>query len=68
MTEQVKAIMDSSLNVNFTGMIVILRDLVIMVVRSSALSIIFSLIIIGIIASIFFKRILWGILAVVPLT
>jgi hypothetical protein len=32
------------------------------------LSIIFSLIIIGIIASIFFKRILWGILAVVPLT
>jgi predicted RND superfamily exporter protein len=68
MTEQVKVIMDSSLNVNFTGMIVILRDLVIMVVRSSALSIIFSLIIIGIIASIFFKRILWGILAVVPLT
>ena len=68
MTEQVKAIMDSSLNVNFTGMIVILRDLVIMVVRSSVLSIIFSLIIIGIIASIFFKRILWGILAVVPLT
>ena len=68
MTEEVKAIMDSSLNVNFTGMIVILRDLVIMVVRSSALSIIFSLIIIGIIASIFFKRILWGILAVVPLT
>ena len=68
MTEQVKAIMDSSLNVNFTGMIVILRDLVIMVVRSSALSIIFSLIIIEIIASIFFKRILWGILAVVPLT
>ena len=68
MAEEVKAIMDSSLNVNFTGMIVILRDLVIMVVRSSALSIIFSLIIIGIIASIFFKRILWGILAVVPLT
>ena len=68
MTEEVKAIMDSSLNVNFTGMIVILRDLVIMVVRSSVLSIIFSLIIIGIIASIFFKRILWGILAVVPLT
>ena len=32
------------------------------------MSIIFSLIIIGIIASIFFKRILWGILAVVPLT
>jgi hypothetical protein len=60
--------MDRDLIVDFTGMIVILRDLVIMVVRSSALSIIFSLIIIGIIASIFFKRILWGTLAVIPLT
>ena len=68
MTNQVKVVMDPSLDVDFTGMIVILRDLVIMVVRSSALSIIFSLIIIGIIASIFFKRILWGILAVIPLS
>jgi len=68
MTNQVKVVMDPSLDVDFTGMIVILRDLVIMVVRSSALSIIFSLIIIGIIASIFFKRILWGVLAVVPLS
>tara|TARA_Y100001970_G_scaffold134390_1_gene165502 strand:+ start:2750 stop:5065 length:2316 start_codon:yes stop_codon:yes gene_type:complete len=68
MNNQVKAIMNPNLSVDFTGMIVILRDLVIMVVRSSALSIIFSLIIIGIIASIFFKRILWGILAVVPLS
>ena len=68
MTNQVKAVMDPALNIDFTGMIVILRDLVIMVVRSSALSIIFSLIIIGIIASIFFKRILWGVLAVVPLS
>ena len=68
MTNQVKAVMDPALNIDFTGMIVILRDLVIMVVGSSALSIIFSLIIIGIIASIFFKRILWGILAVIPLS
>ena len=68
MNNQVRTIMNPNLSVDFTGMIVILRDLVIMVVRSSALSIIFSLIIIGIIASIFFKRILWGILAVVPLS
>ena len=40
MTNQVKVVMDPSLDVDFTGMIVILRDLVIMVVRSSALSII----------------------------
>ena len=45
MNNQVKAIMNPNLSVDFTGMIVILRDLVIMVVRSSALSIIFSLII-----------------------
>jgi predicted RND superfamily exporter protein len=68
MNGHVKTTMDRDLIVDFTGMIVILRDLVIMVVRSSALSIIFSLIIIGIIASIFFKRILWGTLAVIPLT
>jgi predicted RND superfamily exporter protein len=68
MNGHVKTAMDRDLIVDFTGMIVILRDLVIMVVRSSALSIIFSLIIIGIIASIFFKRILWGTLAVIPLT
>ena len=68
MNGHVKTMMDRDLIVDFTGMIVVLRDLVIMIVRSSALSIIFSLIVIGIIASIFFKRILWGVLAVIPLT
>jgi hypothetical protein len=68
MNGHVKTTMDRDLIVDFTGMIVVLRDLVIMIVRSSALSIIFSLIVIGIIASIFFKRILWGVLAVIPLT
>jgi len=68
MNGHVKTTMDRDLIVDFTGMIVVLRDLVIMIVRSSALSIIFSLIVIGILASIFFKRILWGMLAVIPLT
>ncbi|MEE3136209.1 MAG: MMPL family transporter [Candidatus Neomarinimicrobiota bacterium] len=68
MNGHVKTIMDRDLIVDFTGMIVVLRDLVIMIVRSSAVSIIFSLIVIGILASIFFKRILWGMLAVIPLT
>lgn len=54
--------------VNVTGMIVVFRDLIIMIVKSSAFSIIFSLLVIGVITSIFFKRILWGTLAVVPLT
>jgi hypothetical protein len=56
MNGHVKTTMDRDLIVDFTGMIVVLRDLVIMIVRSSALSIIF------------FKRILWGVLAVIPLT
>ena len=68
MNGHVKTMMDRDLIVDFTGMIVVLRDLVIMIVRSSAVSIIFSLIVIGILASIFFKRILWGVLAVIPLT
>ena len=68
MNGHVKTMMDRDLIVDFTGMIVVLRDLVIMIVRSSALSIIFSLIVIGILASIFFKRILWVVLAVIPLT
>jgi len=59
---------NSKIKTTVTGMIVVFRDLVIMVIKSSIFSIIFSLIIIGIIASIFFKRLLWGLLAVVPLT
>ena len=68
MNQEVKLLKASDINLEFTGMIVILRDLVVMIVNSSVLSIIISLIIIGIIASVFFKRILWGILAVIPLS
>jgi hypothetical protein len=49
-------------------MIVVFRDLVILVVKSSLFSIIFSLLVIGVIAGYFFKRGLWGLLAVIPLT
>ena len=58
----------SDLKIHVTGMIVVFRDMVLMIIKSSALSIVFSLLVIGIIASIFFKRILWGLLAVVPLS
>jgi len=54
--------------IDVTGMIVVFRDLVILIVRSSFVSIFASLLVIGILASFFFRRILWGILAVVPLT
>lgn len=59
---------NSNIKTTVTGMIVVFRDLVIMVIKSSIFSIIFSLIVIGIIASVSFKRILWGVLAVIPLT
>ena len=68
MNQEVKLLKAADIDLEFTGMIVILRDLVVMIVNSSVLSIIISLIIIGIIASVFFKRILWGILAVIPLS
>ena len=59
---------DNNLKVDFTGIIVVTRDLINLLISSTIVSIIFSLIIIGIIASIFFRKILWGILAVIPLT
>ena len=58
----------SDMSITVTGMIIVIRDMVIMIIRSSAFSITFSLIVIGLIASVFFKRILWGTLAVIPLT
>ena len=55
-------------SIDVTGMIVVFRDLVILIVRSSFISIFASLFVIGILASLFFKRALWGLLAIVPLT
>ena len=55
------------LDVQITGMLVVFRDIVYMIVKSSFISIFVSLLFIGAIASYFFKRILWGLLAVVPL-
>ena len=55
------------LNITNTGMIVVLRDLTNMLIRSSFISIFASIILIAIIASIFFKRVRWGLIAVTPL-
>ena len=53
--------------VKVTGTIVIIRDMVDMVIRSSLLSIITSMIFVGVIISLFYGRIIWGLLAVLPL-
>ena len=59
---------DPKIKIKVTGMLVVFRDLVIMIIKSSIFSISISLFLIGLLASIFFKRILWGVLAVLPLT
>ena len=51
-----------------TGMMVVLRDLVYLIVESSIISIVASVLIIGLIASVFFKRVLWGVMAIIPLS
>ncbi len=56
------------IDISTTGMLVVFRDLTDMIVHSSLISIFASIILICIIASIFFKRILWGIIAITPLT
>lgn len=53
---------------NVTGIIVVIRDLVILIIQSSFISIALSLIFVIVISSIFFNGILWGILASIPLT
>ena len=51
-----------------TGMAVVIRDLVYLVVQSSVISIVMSVILIGLITSLFFKRIAWGRMAINPLS
>lgn len=58
----------TGLNITITGMLVVFRDLVGLILMSSFISIFASIIIIAIIAAYFFKHWLWGVLAVIPLT
>ena len=51
-----------------TGMAVVLRDLVYLIVESSIISIVASVLVIGLIASVFFKQLLWGVMAIIPLS
>ena len=67
-TDHIKKSFDASMNIDVTGMIVVIRDMVLMVISSSFFSILISLVLICAITSLFFDRIIWGILAVIPLT
>ncbi len=58
---------DEDLSISTTGILVVFRDLTDKIVESSFISIFSSIIVICIIASIFFKRIRWGLIAITPL-
>ncbi len=56
------------LNITVSGLLIVFRDLVALIVQSSFISILASIIIIALIVGYFFKHWLWGLLAVVPLS
>ena len=53
--------------ISITGMIVVIRDMVLMVIRYSLLSIAISVLLIGLITALFFGRVFWGALSIIPL-
>ena len=54
-------------NASITGMAIVIRDLIYLVIESSIISIFSSIILICIITSMFFKNFSWGFLSIVPL-
>ena len=55
-------------DITATGQLVVLRDMVELVIKSSIISICVSIVVITFIAAIFFRHLGWGILAVIPLS
>ena len=55
-------------DITATGQLVVLRDMVELVIKSSVISICVSIVVITFIAAIFFRHFGWGILAVIPLS
>ena len=53
--------------IDVTGLIVVVRDMVVLIIQSSLLSIVISLILMFGITTFFFKRFLWGAIAILPL-
>ena len=55
-------------NVVPTGQLVVLKDMVDLVIKSSVISILVSIVVIALIASLFFRHISWGLFGVIPLS
>ncbi|MCF7823531.1 MAG: MMPL family transporter [Candidatus Marinimicrobia bacterium] len=56
------------LDITITGMLVVFRDLVSLILKSSFISIFASIIVIALIAAYFFKHWIWGAMAIIPLS
>ena len=67
MTTYIEEHVFSAEKISITGMIVVIRDMVLMVIRSSLLSIAISVVLIGLITALFFGRLYWGALSIIPL-
>tara|TARA_E500000178_G_scaffold287455_1_gene289656 strand:- start:545 stop:1480 length:936 start_codon:yes stop_codon:yes gene_type:complete len=63
----VKKFIKEKIKIDITGFIIVIRDMAIMIIKSSLLSIFLSLLLVGIISTLFFKNIAWGILSIIPL-
>jgi len=63
----VKKFIKEKIKIDITGFIIVIRDMAIMIIKSSLLSIFLSLLLVGVISTLFFKNIIWGILSIVPL-
>ncbi len=66
--DYIKEKFPKTIKVDVTGMIVVIKDMVDLVIRSSLFSILSSILIVGLITSFFFNRLIWGLLALIPLT
>ena len=65
--KEIQLIAENDIKITITGLLIILRELVDLVIRSSIISILVSIIMIFLISWIFFKNGLWALLSVTPL-
>ncbi|MFQ6615816.1 MAG: RND family transporter [Fidelibacterota bacterium] len=64
----IEPLVEGDMKTTITGLVVVMRELVDLVLRSAIISITVSLFMIFLISWIFFRRRLWGLLSVIPLT
>ena len=65
--KEVRSIAKNDIKTTITGLLVVLRELVDLVIRSAITSIMVSIVMIFLISWIFFKKVLWALLSVTPL-